>query len=100
VPVVNRFFGPSVTVSGLLTGADLGAEFGPSGRVPGDIVVVPHWMFDPAGERTLDGVTPAEIETALGRPLWVVASLADLIAALGRPAGTDVQQRSLAPQLA
>lgn len=82
-PVENRFFGTSVTVSGLLTGTDLIAEFGPEGRrAGGDALILPHWMFDLPGERTLDGMTPAEIEAGVGRPVRVVDSLAALLRAL------------------
>jgi putative radical SAM enzyme (TIGR03279 family) len=65
VPVVNRFFGETVTVAGLLTGQDVVAQL--RGRDLGDVVVLPPAMFDGPGGQSLDGVRPEEIEEALGR---------------------------------
>jgi NifB/MoaA-like Fe-S oxidoreductase len=55
LPVVNRFFGSMVTVSGLLVGQDIVAllkECSLDGPV-----FLPRVMFDEAGECTLDGWT-------------------------------------------
>lgn len=64
VPVVNRFFGETVTVAGLLTGADVVETL--RGRVEGRGVVLPKEMFGGPEGRTLDGMTAREIGAALG----------------------------------
>lgn len=76
-PVVNQFFGPTVTVSGLLTGQDVVAAL--KERPPDGAVFLPRAMFDAAGERTLDDWTPPAIETALAAPVVVADSLAALV---------------------
>jgi putative radical SAM enzyme (TIGR03279 family) len=63
VAVENAFFGPEVTVSGLLTGACL--EQGLS-RVPaGSVVCLPDTVIRTGRGRFLDGKTPKEVEKAL-----------------------------------
>jgi NifB/MoaA-like Fe-S oxidoreductase len=55
LPVENQFFGPSVTVSGLLTGADVSAVL-EAAEV--EQVFLPRIMLDASGQMTLDGWTP------------------------------------------
>jgi len=62
--VVNEFFGPTVTVSGLLTGQDVIEAL--QGRDLGDVVFLPRTMFDAAAEVTLDDMTPLQIAARLG----------------------------------
>ena len=59
VPVVNQFFGPMVTVAGLLCGQDVldtlaerCADF-----TPDDLLLLPRVMLDNAGTRFLDDMT-------------------------------------------
>ena len=73
-PVVNQFWGPLVTVAGLLSGQDvLDVLNGLAERGElGDLVVLPRVMLDNAGERFLDDITvedfkaqiPARVEFA------------------------------------
>jgi putative radical SAM enzyme (TIGR03279 family) len=66
VPVANRMFGETVTVSGLLAGEDLVAAL--TGRSLGDVVFLPGAMFAesrPDGD-TLDGLTVQDLEVRLG----------------------------------
>lgn len=77
VSVPNRFFGPSVTVSGLLTAADVIAAL--RRRDPGELVVLPRVMFDAAGERTLDERTPEEMARELGVRVAVAGTLKELL---------------------
>jgi NifB/MoaA-like Fe-S oxidoreductase len=65
IPVVNDFFGETVTVAGLLTGQDVVAQL--QGRDLGDVVLLPAAMFGGPGGQTLDGMWPQEIGEALGR---------------------------------
>lgn len=51
LPVVNQFFGETVTVSGLLTGQDVVAALQ---HHPAERVLLPRVMFDHTGTRTID----------------------------------------------
>ncbi len=75
-PVENHFFGPRVSVSGLLTGSDLVA--GLKGKIGEDIVAIHRSLISASGY-FLDGLTPIEVSDALGRPLVMVSSLGELI---------------------
>src|SRR5438270_9683563 len=66
VPISNRFFGPRVRVSGLLTGQDIIAN---AHRYTGDIIILPSVMLDKTGTRLLDGYTPDELAGRLGKPV-------------------------------
>jgi putative radical SAM enzyme (TIGR03279 family) len=66
VPLSNSFFGPRVKVSGLLTARDV---IGARCRFRGDVVVLPEVMLDKTGTRTLDNVTPQELEREVGMPV-------------------------------
>ncbi len=76
-PVVNQFFGPTVTVSGLLTGRDVVAAL--REQPPDGPLFLPRAMFDTAGERTLDDWTLQVIQDALGAPVIVAESWAALV---------------------
>jgi NifB/MoaA-like Fe-S oxidoreductase len=75
-PVQNRFFGDTVTVSGLLTGGDV-LETLKQNRVDG--WVLPRVMFDDDGERTLDGVTLGEIRRQSPDPVSLAGSASELM---------------------
>lgn len=70
IPVANRFFGPSVTVSGLLTAHDILAAV--RRRPEGEIILLPEAMFRPGDGRTLDDDSLSGISAAAGRPLLTV----------------------------
>ncbi len=66
-PIVNRFFGETITVSGLVTGRDLIEQL--RGRELGERLLIPANMLR-AGERVfLDDVTVEQVEQALGVPV-------------------------------
>jgi putative radical SAM enzyme (TIGR03279 family) len=71
VAVLNRFFGETVTVAGLLTGQDVIAQL--RDRPLGERVILPEAMFGGPEGQTLDEMRPADIGEALGRE--VVTSL-------------------------
>jgi NifB/MoaA-like Fe-S oxidoreductase len=71
----NTFFGPRVRVSGLLTAGDVVAN---AGRYTGDAVILPSAMLDKTGTRTLDNVTPAEIEAQIGKPVHFAGYLSEV----------------------
>ncbi len=88
ISVVNEFFGPTVTVSGLLAGQDVIAAMQQrtlEGRDLGDVVFLPRSMFDAAGEVTLDDMTPLEIGARLGTRAEAVGAMGELVNLVGRP---------------
>jgi NifB/MoaA-like Fe-S oxidoreductase len=70
VPVINRFFGETVTVAGLLTGQDVVAQL--RGRELGEAVVLPAAMFAGPEGQSLDEMWPQRIGQELGRQVKVV----------------------------
>lgn len=95
VPVENRFFGPLVTVAGLLCGQDvldtLAERCGDFTR--DDLILLPRVMLDNAGTRFLDDVTLADFAArAPGRVAFAKTAdeLAGAVRALCTPAGERV----------
>jgi putative radical SAM enzyme (TIGR03279 family) len=78
IPIENRFFGSTVTVSGLLTAADVLGALG--GRNLEDVVFLPRSMFDATGEVSLDGLALMEIGSHLGVPVTMAGSIGDIAA--------------------
>ena len=74
--VENAFFGPTVTVSGLLTWGDVRNAL--VGQDVGRLLVLPRVMFDAADSRTLDDVTLEEIRSAVGVRVLTAEGLSDL----------------------
>ena len=64
LPVVNQFFGPEITVAGLLCGQDvldaLLANYNLGDRVP-----LPRVMLDNEGTRFLDDMTVEDFKSSL-----------------------------------
>ena len=69
VSIINRFFGETVTVAGLLTGRDVVEQL--ATRRLGDWVILPPAMFGGPEGQSLDGIWPQEIGEALGREVIV-----------------------------
>ncbi len=82
--VENAFFGPSVTVSGLLMGQDVVEAVGD--RDVTDMVVLPRTMFDARGEVTLDDLTLEQMESDLGVAVRVASSIAEMMGHAGSKA--------------
>ena len=80
VPVENLFFGPTVTVSGLLTGRDVVEAL--RERDLGDLVFLPRAMFDASGELTLDDMSPAAIGERLGVRVEVAGTMGEAVGLL------------------
>jgi putative radical SAM enzyme (TIGR03279 family) len=83
VAVENGFFGPLVTVAGLLCGADVRdalaarlADF-----TQDDVILCPRIMLDNAGTRFLDDVTVADFEATAPSPIVWAKSAEDIAAA-------------------
>jgi putative radical SAM enzyme (TIGR03279 family) len=77
VAVNNAFFGPLVTVSGLLMAEDVISAL--RERRLDEVVVLPRAMFDAAGKVTLDGLGLLEMEKALGVPVVRANRLSELL---------------------
>lgn len=71
MPVVNRFFGETITVAGLVTGGDLIDQLRGTAA---DRLLIPDVMLRHEGDCFLDDVTLAEVENALGMPVIPVTS--------------------------
>ena len=71
-PIVNRFFGESITVAGLLTGKDLREQL--SGTALGEELLLPCCMLRDAEEVFLDDMTVRELEKALDTPVRIVGT--------------------------
>jgi NifB/MoaA-like Fe-S oxidoreductase len=79
-PVLNDFFGETVTVAGLLTGGDVVGQLKP--LMPADLVVLPRVMFDFSGERTIDEWSLERISEALGAPVVLGREPIELVRAV------------------
>lgn len=75
-PVVNRFFGETVTVSGLLVGEDVAATLRAMSLTH---ALLPRVMFDHAGLVTLDDYSLASLESAAGVTLSVLERLDQVV---------------------
>ncbi len=62
--VENRFFGPGVTVAGLLTGGDICQQL--TGKLATGNLLLPANMLRAEGDIFLDGLSPAELAGSLG----------------------------------
>ena len=71
-PIVNDFFGHTITVSGLITGKDLIAQL--KGKDLGQRLLIPSNMLRSGEQVFLDDVTVDEVSKALGVPVTVVAA--------------------------
>ncbi|MCL2751149.1 MAG: DUF512 domain-containing protein [Firmicutes bacterium] len=69
--IVNKFFGESVTVAGLITGADIKEQLGGCSDL-GEAVLFPQSVLKEFTELFLDGVSVAALSRALGTPLIAV----------------------------
>ena len=64
LPVVNQFFGPEVTVAGLLCAQDVLNALNAQDD-PGDLILLPRVMLDNEGKRFLDDMTVEEFQANL-----------------------------------
>jgi putative radical SAM enzyme (TIGR03279 family) len=63
-PIVNTFFGPEVTVAGLLCGQDVLSALQENNNL-GDLVLLPRVMLDNEGVRFLDDMTVEDFKAQL-----------------------------------
>ncbi len=72
LPIENRFFGSEVTVTGLLTGADLLAQL--QGQDLGDGLLIPDVMLKEGEQLLLDDISLQNLSTSLSCPVLAVES--------------------------
>ena len=70
-PIINRFFGETVTVAGLITGQDLVAQ---CRDVQADEILIVRSMIRAEGDMFLDDMTVEEVRKALPAPLRITES--------------------------
>jgi len=76
IPVVNTFFGGSVTCAGLLTGADIAKVLEREGEALGAAVLIPSIAFKDDEDIFLDDLLLRDLSTHIGRPVVRAASSA------------------------
>lgn len=69
-PIINEFFGGSVTVTGLITGTDLTKQL--NGKSLGDELLLSGSMLRSGKDLFLDGMTPEELSKSLSVPVRFV----------------------------
>jgi putative radical SAM enzyme (TIGR03279 family) len=86
ITIKNRFFGPSVTVAGLLTGSDLLKAL--KQRRKGNLLVIPAGMLKEDESVFLDNMTIQQLEERLDMKIIPVATFRDLVKVI-RSGGKD-----------
>ncbi|MBI5081990.1 MAG: DUF512 domain-containing protein [Chloroflexi bacterium] len=79
-PILNERLGHTITVSGLMMGADVIAQL--KDRDLGKFVVLPRVMFDHPQGISLDDLSPLDIARALDRPVYLADLMGDVIDAI------------------
>ena len=69
--IINRFFGETITVSGLVTGGDLIQQL--NGEELGNLLLIPENMLRYEGDLFLDNVSLTDVEERLHIPVAVTA---------------------------
>ena len=88
VPVINRFFGETITVTGLIVGRDLIATLR---GIPCDRILLCDTMLRDQTDRFLDDTTVQEVSAALDKPVRIVRNNGEsLIRALWGMEESDV----------
>ena len=74
IPVINHFFGESITVTGLIVGRDLLSAI--KGK-DCDIILICDTMLRENTDRFLDDMTVQEVQKKLGKPVRIVRNTGD-----------------------
>jgi putative radical SAM enzyme (TIGR03279 family) len=80
ISVRNDRLGETITVAGLLMGAETIAQL--RAHDLGELVVLPRIMFDHPSGMALDDVSVSDVSAALGRPVALAATMGDVLEAL------------------
>ena len=99
VPVENRFFGPVVTVAGLLCGQDVVEQVREqcSDFTASDLLLVPHVMLDNAGKRFLDDMTVEDFRAQLPAPVTFARAADEIAMAMRVLAGESAPAAAVVP---
>jgi NifB/MoaA-like Fe-S oxidoreductase len=95
LPVENTFFGPIVTVAGLLCGQDILDTLVAhcSDFTDNDLIILPRIVLDNAGTRFLDDITAEDFQAKAPAPVTYAKTANDLAATvrawLAKPAATS-----------
>lgn len=74
--VENRYFGPEIVVTGLITGSDILAM---RQQIAGDFVIIPRVVFRGDEDIMLDGMRLPELQAEFEIPLLIISDLHALI---------------------
>lgn len=88
LPVINKFFGPEITVAGLLCGQDV-LEALNALEDPGDLILLPRVMLDNEGKRFLDDITVEDFQASLSTRSEFVRNAPETIAAIRSLTGVE-----------
>jgi len=88
VPIINQFFGPEVTVAGLLCAQDVLKTLNEQEHL-GDLVLLPRVMLDNEGKRFLDDVTVEEFQASLPTRSTFVRNAPETVHAIRELADVD-----------
>jgi putative radical SAM enzyme (TIGR03279 family) len=88
VTVTNGFFGPLVTVAGLLCGQDVLDAIAErcADMTENDLILMPRVMLDVAGKRFLDDITVEQLRERVQPRVVFTRTAADVFAAIGSQA--------------
>jgi len=79
LPIINLFFGETITVAGLLTASDIIRQVKRTARGDSvDGIIVPSVIFNHAGY-TLDGFSAARISKKIEMPVLIMDSIGELL---------------------
>ncbi len=80
IPITNHALGDTISVAGLLMGKDVMAQL--QDADVGDLIILPHVMFDHPDHITLDDITPQQIANELNCPIALADTMGDVWDAL------------------
>ena len=89
IPIINKFFGETVTVSGLITGKDL--IDGLKNKEIGEALIIPSNMLRAETDVFLDDVTVSDVEKALNTKVLISVNGYDLAEKIAGVSGTDTR---------
>jgi putative radical SAM enzyme (TIGR03279 family) len=103
--IKNEKLGGTITVAGLLMGADVLEQLKTSGV--GDLVLLPRVMFDHPDRIALDDISPQDVANQLGKPVILADTMGDVWDVLigesqvvyqpGKPAEDSIPLKLLSP---
>ncbi len=96
LPIINKFFGPEVTVAGLLCGQDVLETLEGMDQL-GDLILLPRVMLDNEGKRFLDDMSVDEFKAKIATRVEFVRNAQETIDAIRVLAGVGPANRERKP---